>query len=82
MALNLALNKDEERRFINVLKGLLAFLVLYGHVIQVFYTDSKGEFWLDPVFECIYSFHMPLFMLISGYLFSFYFKKRELKELI
>ena len=82
MALDLSLNRDEERRFINVLKGFSALTVLWGHVIQVLHTGSQVDFWEDPVFKFIYSFHMPLFMLISGYLFSFSFKKRELKELI
>ena len=49
---------------------------------KVLHTGSQVDFWEDPVFEFIYSFHMPLFMLISGYLFSYSFKKRELKELV
>ena len=82
MALKLVLNKDEERRFINVIKGFAIFLVVVGHVIQHFSTGSKVDFMENPIFVFIYTFHMPLFMLVSGYLFSYSFKKRELKELI
>lgn len=47
-------------QFIDVLKGFAIFLVLWGHVI---YRSS-------PVFAFIYSFHMPLFFLISGFFFQ------------
>ena len=53
------------------LRGIAIFLVLLGHSIQ----------WIDPewqhnrLFEGIYSFHMPLFMFISGY-----FLRKNLQE--
>lgn len=43
------------------------FIVLWGHSVQFM---GGGDFWTNPVFEFIYSFHMPLFMVISGYFFS------------
>lgn len=46
------------------LKSFLILLVVIGHTIQfsvINYTDSH-------IFNYIYSFHMPLFMLISGFL--------------
>lgn len=58
---------------IDFLKGLAAILVVLGHIIQVgdLYFDS------NPVFKIIYSFHMPLFMFLSG-LVSFYtFRKQR-----
>jgi len=82
MALNLALNKDEERKFINVLKGIAIFFVIVGHTVQHFSLGSSVDFYENPIFKVIYTFHMPLFMLISGYLFFYSFKKRDLKELI
>ena len=33
-------------------------------------------YWENPLFRFIYSFHMPLFMLISGYLFTYSYRKR------
>jgi fucose 4-O-acetylase-like acetyltransferase len=46
------------------LKGFAIFLVVLGHVISVVIPNYSQNF----VFILIYSFHMPLFMLISGYL--------------
>lgn len=53
--------------FIDYLKGVLIFLVVYGHVIQHVVFNGHG-FWEDGLFKAIYMFHMPLFMGISGYL--------------
>lgn len=73
--------RREERMYISVVKGVLIFLMLWGHCIQYCAADSF-DFFGDPVFKGIYSFHMPLFMLVSGYLFYFSFQKRNLKELL
>ena len=53
----------------DTVKALLIFLVILGHVVQFFmYHDSENlDFWGDPMFKGIYIFHMPLFMLISGF---------------
>ena len=57
---------------LDIAKGILIILVVLGHAIQYSfgkdYTQT-GEFFSNIVFKTIYSFHMPLFMLISGYLF-------------
>ena len=45
------------------LRGLAIFLVLLGHTLQWFDPNWRQ----NPLFEGIYSFHMPLFMFISGY---------------
>lgn len=47
--------------YIDALRGFAILLVIAGHVIQTLYgTDGL-------VFRCIYSFHMPLFMFLSGF---------------
>lgn len=53
----------------DVAKGLLMFLVILGHMIQMQLCPARmGEdFWSDPLFMVIYLFHMPLFALFSGY---------------
>ena len=71
----------QERLYWNTIRGIAIFLMLWGHCIQY---CSLGSF---PVFEngmfrAIYSFHMPLFMIVSGYLFSFSFEKRSLRGLL
>ncbi len=48
----------------DVAKGVLILLVVLGHVIQY---GVEGNVWRNPVFRSICSFHMPLFMVISGY---------------
>lgn len=56
--------------YIDVVKGIAIILVVLGHTIQF---GSKFHehpaYFENPVFMLIYSFHMPLFMMISGYLF-------------
>ena len=59
---------------IDLVKGIAILFVVVGHCIQFGSGAdylSTGEFFENPVFKFIYSFHMPLFMLISGYLFFF-----------
>lgn len=53
----------------DVVKAVLIFLVLLGHVVQfyIYRGGDRGDFWTDPLFKGIYLFHMPLFILISGY---------------
>ncbi len=46
------------------LKFILITLVVFGHFIQPHIDQSVA---LKAVFFCIYSFHMPLFIFISGY---------------
>ena len=52
---------------LNFVKGIAAFLVLWGHIVQYGITDYS--FFDDPMYILIYSFHMPVFIVISGYLF-------------
>lgn len=51
----------------DALKFFAIFLVLWGHCVQ--YLIS-GEFADKPVYRHIYSFHMPLFMMLSGFFFA------------
>lgn len=53
--------------FWDYLRGWLIILVVWGHAIQHL-AYRNNLFWADPVFKLIYSFHMPLFMAVSGYL--------------
>ncbi|MBD5184060.1 MAG: acyltransferase family protein [Bacteroidales bacterium] len=48
----------------DLLKLFAIFLVLWGHVIQQFTILPGVE---NKTYQIIYSFHMPLFMMISGY---------------
>lgn len=50
---------------IDMLKGFAMVLVILGHCIQFVYAPEGYE--QNFFFRVIYSFHMPLFMFISGY---------------
>ena len=50
--------------WIDITKGLAIILVVIGHSIQSFGND------LHILFRVIYSFHMPVFFVLSGYTFK------------
>lgn len=50
--------------YIDHLRGIAILLVVVGHFIQYNTIESKD----NVLFSIIYSFHMPLFMFISGYI--------------
>ena len=63
---------------LDIAKGILIFLVVWGHAIQMGFGYGYGESGLymrNAIYRGIYSFHMPLFMAISGYLFYYSNKK-------
>lgn len=45
-------------------KFLLIFLVVFGHIIRSYIHDNDA---LLHIYKFIYTFHMPAFILISGY---------------
>lgn len=53
----------KRNRSIDTLKGLLIFTVVLGHVLLGTLDDN-------PVRYLIYSFHMPVFFFVSGYLLN------------
>lgn len=55
----------ERNQMIDSLKGFAIVLVVLGHVIQTIYAPDRYD--ANFVFKIIYSFHMPLFIFISGY---------------
>ena len=62
------------------MKGISIILVLWGHCIQYLSVESF-DFFDDSAFKIIYSFHMPLFMLLSGYA-NYWGHDRELKIIL
>lgn len=66
--------EKKKNAFIDYVKGIAILLVLVGHCIQYGSGASfleNGEYWNNIVMKVIYSFHMPLFVAVSGYLFWF-----------
>ena len=71
--------------YLDIVKGFAMILVILGHSMEV----SAGKearanlsFFVDPVHDFIYSFHMPLFMLVSGWLFYMSLKIHDTRYLI
>lgn len=81
------LEKSYNARFaeIDVLKGIAIALVVLGHVLAWFYGDfleraetmSYNEMVL---WRYVYSFHMPLFMFVSGFVVFNPLKKYSVKQ--
>lgn len=72
------MKKQDRNEIIDTIKGIAIILMIMGHCIQY----GSGQDWMmndsfydNFLFKFIYSFHMPLFMLISGYLFYYSIKK-------
>ena len=53
---------------IDIYKGLLIFLVVFGHCLERFlgWQNELGKMFL----QCIYLVHMPAFIFLSGYVFK------------
>ena len=54
----------ERNVLLDVLKGFAILLVVLGHAVQHNLPDSFDD---NVIFRVIYSFHMPLFMFVSGF---------------
>lgn len=51
---------------IDIAKAICIILVVIGH-----YIPENSPNWYVTIHDVIYSFHMPLFIFISGWLFYF-----------
>ncbi len=59
--------KKKKINWLLILQGWTMLWVVIGH--SPLDSSLGGAFYANTLFEIAYSFHMPLFMLISGYLF-------------
>lgn len=62
----------------DIIKLLAIFLVIWGHCIMHL-QKYQYEVWDNPLYRWIASFHMPLFMMISGFFSS---RLLSLKEFV
>lgn len=69
-------NLEKRNHNIDIIKGIAIYCVLWGHCIQCMAGDV--DFFNLKAITFIYSFHMPLFALISGYLFFRTSQKRAI----
>jgi len=59
-------------------KFILIFLVVFGHFLRSF-TDENDMIY--TIYKVIYTFHMPAFILVSGYFAKGYYKKGYIKKI-
>lgn len=66
------LTSPERNSSIDVARGLGILLVVLGHAIR---PDMLNTPWCEFLFLLIYSIHMPLFFVLSGYTFALSYRK-------
>lgn len=72
---------NKERNLtLDYLKAFAIILVVLGHCIQDGLGRPNNEVFDDFLMRLIYCFHVPLFMMISGYLFGFSVKNHSFKD--
>lgn len=72
--------RDEK---LDIKKGILAFLVILGHCILYGSIDQQTLIQSKSfILRFIYTFHMPLFMLMCGYFTAKSFEKYKLKLIV
>jgi len=59
-------------------KFILIFFVVFGHIIQSFMSEHEI---INQMYLFIYSFHMPAFILISGFFAKGIYEKDYIKKL-
>ncbi|WP_071146339.1 acyltransferase family protein [Bacteroides ihuae] len=81
------LGKHARIESIDFIKGICIFLVVWAHSIQNMGSDN--DFWYNPIYIFICSFHMPIFMVMSGFFFDrsassnlFKLTKKKFRQLI
>ena len=79
--LNINIENNNRYQYIDFIKGIAIFLVVLGHCIQC-YTTDLGFYKQNTIYLTIYTFHMPLFIYISGKLFHYSLEKGNYTELL
>ena len=74
---------EQRNECFDFIKGVLIFLVIWGHMLQKTNQSVVYEsIWDNPIYKTIYTFHMPLFMILSGYLTFSSLQKRSGREFV
>lgn len=72
----------ERNTSIDISKGIAIYAVVIGHVIAWFFKDFNAAnlpYEVSVLWKTIYSFHMPFFIFLSGYVFMNPAKKYSTK---
>ena len=67
--------------WIDGIKGFAIFCVVFGHALLNLVNSGTEDFSVNLACNIVYAFHMPLFMIISGYLYrkAYFTDQGELK---
>ena len=60
-------------------KFILIGFVVFGHLLSPYANDSQL---IGALYKTIYTFHMPAFILVSGYFAKGFYKKGYLAKII
>lgn len=75
----------ERDKYWDIIKGVAIILMVVGHSIEYgggqLFRDS-GAYYENRVFQLLYAFHMPLFMLVAGYFYYGSEKRYQWKDLL
>lgn len=69
---------EQRNYYFDNAKFILIFFVVFGHLLRSFIEDNESIF---TIYKVIYSFHMPAFILVSGYFAKGYYEKGYLKKI-
>ena len=61
------MNTTKRLNHLDFLKFFAIASVILGHSVE---QTTGNDFWTNPIWSFIYSYHMPLFMMLCGYFFG------------
>lgn len=70
--------------YIDSLKGFAILLVVLGHIADGYFLANmypQSNELLYSIYNVIYAFHMPLFMIISGYVYCYAYFDKNMKPI-
>src|SRR4051812_39736772 len=59
-------------------KFILIFFVVFGHMLRSFIEDNETIY---TIYKVIYTFHMPAFILVSGFFAKGFYQKGYIKKI-
>ena len=69
----LSIKTKNRNEYLDIVRGIAIILMIFGHCVQYgngVEFSRPDHFFNNKAFQVIYSFHMPLFMMVSGYFYS------------
>lgn len=64
---------------IDIMKSILCILVVFGHSLT---QTVRNNVFLDTIFYALYTFHMPVFFMVSGITYMKYEANYKIKDLM